>query len=207
MIRPFRHAAIALGAATLLLAGGCSAPAPRPVMVEQSAEIPYGYNDLDLGDGRFEVTYETPVLRTSTGTLSREQDVEAQKQRAYDLALWRAAQIAVDRGYEHFVVVTSSSDADVEVPDDRYDPAYAGFGYGYGHRHYPFGYDPYYYGYDRFSPFAYAPPPRYKRDAQMRVTVTMTVREATAQEEGAMDAVATVARLSSRYANSTFPGR
>lgn len=185
----------------LFAVAACSTPAPRPAMVQQSDEVRYGYSDRALSGGQFEVVYETPVLRTSASTLTREDDIEAEKKRAYDLALWRAAQIAIERGYERIIVDTSHSDAEVEVDENLY-PGY-GTGYYGGYGYYGGGWpDPYAY---RYSPFFYAPP-YYRSFAYMKVTVTLTVSEAAASNAKALDAQATAARLSAQYANSSYPG-
>lgn len=185
----------------LFAVAACSAPAPRPAMVQETDEVRYGYSDRELSDGRFEVTYQTPVLRTSASTLSRDDDIAAEKRRAYDLALWRAAQIAIDRGYERILVDTSHSDAEVEVDENIYpgygSPWYGGYGYYNGGWPDPYGY--------RYSPFFYAPP-YYRSFAYMKVTVTLTVSEAYPANAKALDALATAARLSTQYASSTFPG-
>src|SRR5262245_3731262 len=117
----------------LLAVAACSAATPRPAMVQQSDEVRYGYSDRELSDGRFEVIYETPVLRTSASTLSREDDIEAEKKRAYDLALWRAAQIALERGYDRILVDQSHSDAEVEIDENLYPGYGSGFYGGYGY--------------------------------------------------------------------------
>ncbi len=185
----------------LLAVAACTPATPRPAMVAQSDEVRYGYADRELSDGRFEVIYETPVLRTSTSTLSREDDIEAEKTRAYDLALWRTAQIAIERGYDRIIIDAANSDAEVEVGDDvypGYGPAWYG-SYGYGYGGWP---DPYYY---RYSPFFYAPP-YYRSFAYMQVTVTLTVSEADAADADALDAQATATRLATQYANAVFPG-
>lgn len=170
-------------------------------MVQQTDQVRYGYTDRELSDGRFEVVYKTPVLRTSASTLSREDDIEAEKKRAYDLALWRAAQIAIERGYERILVDMSHSDAETEVDENFYpgygSPWYGGFGYYDGGWPDPYGY--------RYSPFFYAPP-YYRSFAYMQVTVTLTVSEADPSNAKALDAAATAMRLSTQYANSSYPG-
>ncbi len=185
----------------LFAVAACTPAAPRPAMVQQTDAVRYGYTDRELAGGQFEVVYKTPVLRTSASTLTRDDDIEAEKKRAYDLALWRAAQIAIERGYERIIVETSHSDAEVEVDENLY-PGYGTGSYG-GYGYYGGGWpDPYAY---RYSPFFYAPP-YYRSFAYMQVTVTLTVSEADPANAKALDAQATAARLSTQYANSSFPG-
>jgi hypothetical protein len=197
----FRFGAALCAAVLLLMAAGCTPPPPRPAMVAQTGEITYGYADRDLGEGRYEVSYETPVLRTSSNSIGREDDIETEKRRAYDLALWRAAQIATERGYERIVVASSNSEANVEVEEDAYYPGYGGWYGAYGYGGWP---DPYY-GHYAYSPFAYAPP-YHRRYAYMQVTVTLTVREAGASDADTLDAQATAARMATQYGNAVFPG-
>jgi hypothetical protein len=189
----------------LLVVAGCTPAPPRPAMVAQSDVVTYGYSETDLREGRLEVSYETPVLRTSTGQASRQEDIEAEKRRAYDLALWRAAQIAVERGYERIVIESTSSDTDVEIEEDPYYdyPGYwPGWYGGYGYGGWPHGY----YGRYGYSPFAYAPP-HYRRYAYLQVTVTLTVREADEADPDSLDAGATASRLAAQYANAVYPAR
>ena len=185
----------------LFAVAACSTPAPRPAMVQQSDQVRYGYTDRTLSDGSIEVVYKTPVLRASASTLSRDDDIEAEKKRAYDLALWRASQIAIERGYKHILVDTSHSDSEVEIDENLYPgygaPLYGG-GYGYGGG-WP---DPYA---NRYSPFFYAPP-YYRSFAYMQVTVTLTVSESDASNRQALNTRATASRLSIQYADSVYPG-
>lgn len=186
----------------LFAVAACSANPPRPAMVQQSDQVRYGYTDRTLSDGSIEVVYKTPVLRTSASTLSRDDDIEAEKKRAYDLALWRAAQIAIERGYQHILVDTTHSDSEVEVDENLY-PGYGSPWYGSGYGYYGGGWpDPYAY---RYSPFYYAPP-YYRSFAYMQVTVTLTVSESDASNRQALNTRATASRLSIQYADSVYPG-
>jgi hypothetical protein len=170
----------------------------------------YGYAVSAAAADSFHVEYVTPVLQTSVRDTAREQDIEQEKSRAYDLALWRAAQIAQERGYEAFIVEESSRDADVSIDSGNY---YAGryasswynhFGYAYGPYPYRrFGYVPYYpYPYNPHA-FGYYDRPR----ASMQVHVRLTVREASPDEVGAFDTTATASRLAAAYANATWPSQ
>lgn len=186
----------------LFAVAACSANPPRPAMVQQSDQVRYGYTDRTLSDGSIEVVYKTPVLRTSASTLSRDDDIEAEKKRAYDLALWRAAQIAIERGYQHILVDTTHSDSEVEVDENLY-PGYGSPWYGSGYGYYGGGWpDPYA---NRYSPFFYAPP-YYRSFAYMQVTVTLTVSESDASNRQALNTRATESRLSIQYADSVYPG-
>ncbi|MEX0809677.1 MAG: hypothetical protein WD044_13205 [Dongiaceae bacterium] len=199
------HKVLFTGLAFVALAG-CTPAAPRPAMVSIDQTDQYGYATAPAGEDRFVVEYVTPELATSTRDTTREQEIEEEKARAYDLALWRAAQIAQERGYAAFIVEESSRDADVSVDYDRYggygDPWFNQFSYGY--HPYPYrnmGYHPYF----PYHPYAYN---RYQRsEASMLLRVKLLVREASPDEPGAFDTAATATRLAATYANATWPSR
>ncbi|MEX2201527.1 MAG: hypothetical protein WD711_09050 [Dongiaceae bacterium] len=194
-------------AVALVAVSACGAPAPRPAMVPVGAVGEYGYSTSSASSDQFEVDYVTPVLRTSLRDSSREEEIEAEKRRAYELALWRAAQIAQERDYAVFIVEESSRDADVEIDEG----GYYGNRYGYAwHNNFGNPYRRYPYRHPGYYPFAYHPyafghyeQPR----ASMRVHVRLLIREAAPDEAGALDTAATIARLASAYANTTWPAR
>lgn len=199
------HKVLLAGIAVAALAG-CTPTAPRPAMVSIDQTHQYGYATTTAGEDRFEVEYLTPELETSTRDTTREEDIEEEKARAYDLALWRAAQIAQERGYVAFIVEESSRDADVSVEYHRYgaygDAWFNQFAYG----HYPYPYrNMGYYPYFPYHPHAYN---RYQRpEASMMVRVKLLVREASPDEPGAFDTTATATRLAATYADATWPAR
>ena len=198
-------------AALVLLVAGCTPAPPRPAMVPLD-ENRYGYTEIDLGAGRYAVVYVTPSLRSSSNDASREADAEREKARAYDFALWRAAQIALERGYEAFAIEESERDADLSVRRERYYP------YGYGAYHSRWYYGPSRYGwpYRYHAPDPYLAHPAYPygsygsygaSSASLLVTVRLTVREAAPDEPGAFDAAATATRLAGQYGNAVYPAR
>ncbi len=196
---------------TLALVAGCSAMTtpPRPAMVALETNGDYGYSETQLADDQFQVRYAEPRLQVSTNVTDRQTAIEASKQRSYDLALWRAADLAATKGFVALQVVQDRRDADVDVTDRRRYRRLSPF-IGYGYYGYPTrGYRPWLpYHYEEYPYFPYYP---YEDDyfdrqaASARVTVTLTVkflRDATA---GAMDAATTAAALKQRYATATFP--
>jgi hypothetical protein len=206
MQRHCNHKAL-IAALAMVAVSACSAPAPRPAMVPIGEVGRYGYSISPAGLNQFEVNYVTPVLRTSLRDSTREEEIEAEKLRAYDLALWRAAQIAQERGYATFIVEESSRDADVEIDDGYYGNRYGyawhnHFGNPYGR--YPYG-NPGYYPYFAYHPYAFG---HYERpQASMQVHVWLAIREAAPDEAGALDTAATAARLAAAYANATWPAQ
>jgi hypothetical protein len=199
---------VLIASLALVAVSACSAPAPRPAMVPVGEVGQYGYSTSPADSNRFEVDYVTPVLRTSLRDSAREEEIEAEKLRAYDLALWRAAQLAQERGYAAFIVEESSHDADVEIDEG----GYYGNRYGYAwHNHFgnPYGRYPYgnlgYYPYFAYHPYAFG---HYERPhASMQVHVRLLIREAAPDEASALDTAATIARLALAYANATWPAR
>jgi len=171
----------------------------------------YGYSHIDLGEGRFEVVYVTPSLQSSLTESSREADTEREKGRAYDLALWRAAQIANERGYDGFVVEEWERDADVSI---RYDRAYP-YSYGAGAywSRWQYGYPATLWPYRYYGPDPYLLHPAYpyggvdRSTASISITVRLTVREALPEDENVFESAATAARLASEYANAIYPAR
>lgn len=85
---------IAASLSALSLAACASAPAPRAAGNAYSE----GYTEHALASNRYLVEYRMEG---------------ADYQRAYDLALWRAAQLTLQRGYSTFEVVSRDSDTDV----------------------------------------------------------------------------------------------
>jgi len=179
-------------AAVLLFAVAACAPGqPRPAMVSMAGGTPYGYSEVDLGDDRFEVSYVMPALRTRGYDQPHQASIDAEKTLAYELALWRAAQVAIERGYEFFTVEESNRDADLSV---RYDPYYPG-GYWstwpYGYRHPQTGWPYHNYGPYSYYPYRSGGYGSFERpSSSLRVTVRLVIREATPGEAGALESVA-----------------
>src|SRR5262245_52211280 len=96
---------LALLAATL--AGCATRQPPVAAMVAQSVTGDYGYSEKALAPDRYEVTFVSPQLR-ATRDPDQNHGLESERQRVYDLALWRAAQLAMEKGYLAFKVEQES---------------------------------------------------------------------------------------------------
>ena len=156
----------ALVVAALLAA--CATPVPKPAMVPLGQTGDFGYSDREIGQDRIEVTYTGSSIRVSSGQGKDDSRVKAEHAKIHDLALWRAAQIADQRGMAAMKIENEARDTDVQVTRD----------YGYG------GYGPYYpYGYRRYGywgrptwfyddPFYYQP----VRRAYGQAVTTLTVQ-------------------------------
>jgi hypothetical protein len=166
-------------------------------MVAMSQTGDFGYAEQKLAEDRYQVTYTTPRVRTSTSSEERSREVEALKQQAHDLAVWRAAQLTQQAGYPAFRIESDSRDADLTLRREG-DPFYRPFPYPYPYFHgrgaWPYDYDgPYYGGY------------RYRSDAWARVTGTLVVTFLREPTDDSLDAAATIKELSARYASATYP--
>src|SRR5262249_50445482 len=119
----------------LALQSGCAAgrAAHQPVMAAATRESGYGYSATKLAGDRYELSYITPPLSLATDPKSRAVQIEAQEQQAYDLALWRAAEMALAAGFDRLVV----SDRKAQLqPITPYQPPAPGV-YGPGGMIYP----------------------------------------------------------------------
>lgn len=195
---------------TLTLLAGCSAmySPPRPAMVALETNGDYGFSETELADDQFQVRYVEPRLQVSSNAADRQAAIEASKQRSYDLALWRAAELATTKGFVALQVVQDRRDADVNVTDRRYRRLSPFIGYGYydypmhGHRPWlPYHYEEYPY----FPYYPYEDDYFDRQAASARVTATLTVKFLHDATAGAMDAASTAAALKQRYAGATFP--
>lgn len=113
----------------------------------------FGYSDRDLGNDRIEVTYTGANIRVSASEGGDDSRVTAEEAKIRDLALWRAAQIADERGMAAMRIENETRDTDVEVTR-QYVQRVAPFAYGYPFHWRRYGYccgpswfydDPYYY--------------------------------------------------------------
>jgi hypothetical protein len=109
----------------------------------------FGYSERDLGPDRIEVTYTGADIRVSSREGRDDSRIKAEQAKIHDLALWRAAQIADQRGMAAMKIESETRDTDVQVTR-QYVPAYGFYPYGwrrYGYWGRPtwFYDDPYYY--------------------------------------------------------------
>lgn len=117
-------------AGLLIFLGACTTPAPpRPAMVPLGAGGDFGYSSRDLAADRIEVTYRGDAVSVSVSNPRDDSRTKAELDKAHDLALWRAAQIASERGKAGLKIESEQRDSDVEVqrrsyyrPSPFYDP-------------------------------------------------------------------------------------
>jgi hypothetical protein len=120
-----------LAAVLLIALAACASPAPpRPAMVPLgSSGGDFGYASKDLGPDRIEVSYRGDAVSVSASNPRDDSRTKAELDKAHDLALWRAAQIAQERGKAGLKIESEDRDSDIEVqrrsyyrPSPFYDP-------------------------------------------------------------------------------------
>jgi hypothetical protein len=208
-----RSKRLAALAAALLLPGwlaGCASPAPKPAFAAYGQSGNFGYSETRLADDAYEVTYVTPYVPTSADPGQRDAALADQKGKAYDLAVWRAAQLADKAGYPAFVVENESRDADVTVRTqpvfpNTYNPLWNYYNNGpvyqtspfYGNPAYQSGSGYYHYGRDSYN--------SYGQQAVATITAQIRVRLVKEATSGSLDSKATETQLAARYGSATYP--
>lgn len=188
--------------ATAGLTAGCAdKPQPRvAAMVPLGTNGEYGYSEKMIGPDLYTVRFTSPSLR-ATEDDAASHGLEGEKQRAYDMALWRAAQLAQQARKPAFEVQQESRDVDVTVQRDRVYPTYVPGPYFYGRHHRWPGYWPGYYGY----PYDYDGYDRYRTRVTGRIIVDLKVKLLAQKSAAAFDAAATAERLRKSYGGASYP--
>ncbi len=169
---------------------GCQLGPVAPLMSPLADGAGFGYREHQLSEHRYEVVYLGPRARTWLDRGKREEDVEQARGLVYDLALWRAAEIAVENDFAAFTVEDRRTDVEVEIIDEW--PYYPYYDFPYHHR---FGYrGSYDYGYGF-------------RSAWLRARGTLTVALRAEATDASFDAAATVRRLEKKHPDALEPRR
>ena len=177
-------------------------------MVAATPQSGFGFSETKLAPDRYEVRYVTPALSLPADSKARASALEKEGQRAYDLALWRAAQLALAGGFSQLSIGPSHRDQDVKLTT-RYQPTAPGV-YGPGGMIYPqWIYNPLvnYYGLPGIGPYwAYEDPFAEGPDitARGRITARLEARLAHRASPGSLDAKATESRLAAEYGASFY---
>lgn len=168
------------------LLAGC-ATAPQPLYVPQGKERSYGYSSEKVAKEVYDITYVSPVKRIRVGRAGREADVDAAKSEATDMATWRAAELALEKGYDYLKITERRTDGDVSVHD--YNDFWS----------YPPPYSPYYRSYLYGPP--YYPPygPGMWTEAWVRVKAKLRVGLRKTAGEDTLDAADTAAKMARKY--------
>jgi hypothetical protein len=167
--RAIRPKANIIAAALLaaLVAACTTPPPPRPAMVPLGQTGDFGYSERDLGQDRIEVTYTGATIPVSSSQGRNDSRVTAEFAKIHDLALWRAAQIADQRGMAGMKIENETRDSNVNVTQQyvqRVAPFYDPF---WPHRRYCCG--PFY----DDDPFYYQPVRRASAQSITRLTVLL----------------------------------
>ena len=160
MIRQIAIAAVGLS----VLAACATAPIYRPADSARST----GYMEQKIEEGRYSVSF-----RGSSST--PREDVEA-------YLLYRAAELTLNHGFDHFIVVTRGVDSKSQLrPSHLSVSAHYGFGYSYYHPRYGWRgmYDPFWHD-----------APTYREVTRYEATAEIVMREGEkpADDEKAFDA-------------------
>jgi len=187
---------------------GCAVHPRQTAMVAATPQSGFGYSETKLSPDRYEVRYATPALKLPADSESRASAVEKEKQRAFDLALWHAAEIALAGGFTRLSIGPAHRDADIQVKK-LYTPAAPGV-FGPGGMIYPqWIYNPMvaYYGAPGIGPYwmyedPFADQPEVA--ANGRITARLEVTFARTASPGSLDAAATAHRLAAEYGGSAY---
>jgi hypothetical protein len=197
-----------LTAVLLISLAACAAPAPpKPAMVALGTSGDFGYSSKDLGTDRVEVTYRGDAVKVSVSNPREDARTQMELDKAHDLALWRAAQIAEERGKAGIKIENEKRDSDVEVQNHSYyrpSPFYDPFWDPYDDPFYP-GYHrrAFFYGYGGGFPYSY----QQVRNATARAEITLTVilyPEYDPKAEGMLSTAETLSKMKAARAGAVY---
>jgi hypothetical protein len=190
-----RSAAFAALAGLSLLLGACAETPSYPLMTPVDVARSFGYSDIRLPDGRYEVSYVAPALQGFGYRFDQSPTERQGKSLAYDMAIWRAAQIAQAQGFRGFSVADTKSNSDIQQRAGYYDDPWGpGWGPGpyWGWRRGPWGPG---WGPGLNSGF-YNPP-----ETSVQVEVKLAVALSNSLKPGDYDATSAIEQL-----RRTYPG-
>lgn len=171
-------------AAAALLLSACGTAELRPLMTSWNAGVGFGYSEKRLDDDRIEVRYVTPFIRTALDAKKHGDKADRLRELAYELGLWRAAQLAIDGKRATFAVESRKDEIDVE----SYDETPRVQRYGLAH---PQG------GYR----FIQTPSPEF-RSAWMQARAVLIITLKGKADKGDLDARATADRMATKHAGA-----
>ncbi|HUT48196.1 MAG TPA: hypothetical protein VM325_02560 [Alphaproteobacteria bacterium] len=176
---------------SVFVAGCAGAPPPaKPLMSPLSEAKDFGYSERSVGGDQVEVTYLAPTRRVSLDRDKRAADIARVRELAEDLALWRAAQVAMTRKAAAFRVLSRRSDANLELREQI--DGYRHFPY-HLHRRSRFNRHGIYGGYP-YDPFL-----KVERVARVQIQARVTIALLKRKRRRGIDPKATAARISRKY--------
>lgn len=161
--------------ATCLLLAGCATP-PTPYAPRDGR---YGYSEQQIETDRYRVVFH------GNSATSRE--------RVETFLLYRAAELTLENGYDHFQVVDRATDVERTFTTTGYGPSVYGY-YPYGYRRFPY----YAYGY----PWSYDTTTRERRRFEAYAFIVMRRGEKPADDPSVYDARDVIANLESAILSS-----
>lgn len=109
----------------------CAALPTYPLLSPIAAAQNFGYAETKRGDDRYSVTYTTPTRASFAPAGPDADDADAARRLGYDMAVWRAAELASAGGFAGFHVSHRQADvsyypdpADLDFPRDYWGPAW-----------------------------------------------------------------------------------
>jgi len=113
-----------------LALAGCTEPSRAPLYSPLSPGAYFGYSEQPINPNTMRVSYIAPPVRVNAGS-----DIGAARGErmnlAYDIAVWRAAELALAAGYPAFSIADLQNDATVNNYTYQ-DGSGVGFGVGAG---------------------------------------------------------------------------
>lgn len=178
------HGRLIIGLAALAaLLGACATGPGHPLYSPIATAGTFGYVDEQRSAKEFRVAYIAPTEFGAIYYGARKEEAQARNLAlAYDMALRRAAELAIANGYPGFVVKRRDNDVNVQVYDDILGDPYLG---GWPASRYRF-------------PYYYPGPYRYRR-GQMRIMVALEVTMVEEADGEAFDAKSLIERLEAKY--------
>jgi len=196
-----------LAAVLLISLAACATPAPKPAMVALgTGGGDFGYSSKDLGANQVEVTYRGDAVSVSASNPREDARTKAEQDKAHDLALWRAAQIAEGRGKAGLKIDNENRDSDVEIqrrsyyrPSPFYDPFWDPYEDPFWPHH---GFYRRPYLHDDW-PYSYQQVQTANVRAQIRLTVTL-YPEYDPKVEGMLSTAETLSRLKAARSGAVY---
>ncbi len=195
-----------LAAVLLISLAACAMPTPKPAMVPLGTGGDFGYLSKDLGPDHIEVTYRGDQVTVSVSNPRDDSRTQAELDKARDLALWRAAQIAQERGRAGLKIDSQNRDSDIEIQRRSYyrpSPFYDAFVDPYEdpfwprRRFYrrPFLYDDWPYAYHQV----------HTATARAEITLTVTLyQEFDPKVDGMLSTAETLAKLKAARSGAVY---
>jgi hypothetical protein len=167
---------------------GCATPAPPPPLMSPfpASGYGYGYTEERLGPDVLRVVYHGPLRPLDPAGAARGPELDRAASEAADLALWRAAQLALAEKKPAFAVIERRADTEtLRRPGGwAYDSAWPDYCFPRYSRHWGC----------RAWPPSYIPP---IADGRARTTLIVRLEASTTPRN--IDAAATIQRLERAY--------